>query len=55
MEEAKPEEKMGTLKAKATAEERGKGGELKSIGGHPVIFVDDNEELEFDEVSLRMM
>lgn len=49
--EAKPEETKGILKAKATAEEKGKGGELKSINGHPVIFVDDDEELEFEEVS----
>ena len=54
-EEAKPDTKTGILKAKATKGEKGKGGELKSINGHPVIFVDDNEELEFDEVSLRVM
>lgn len=55
-EEVKPEEDRqekpkGILIAKARAEEKGKGGELKSIHGHPVIFVDDNEELDFDEVS----
>ena len=50
-EEAKTDEMKGILKAKATAEEKGKGGELKSINGHPVIFVDDNDELEFHEVS----
>lgn len=55
VEEAKPEEKKEILKAKATAAESGKGGELKSIDGHPVIFVDDDEELEFEEVSLRVM
>ena len=54
-EEAKPEETKGILKAKATAEEKGKGGELKSINGHPVIFVDDDEEINFDEVSPTMM
>ena len=43
------------MKAKATAEEKGKGGELKSIDGHPVIFVDDDEELEFHEVSPRIL
>ena len=53
LEEAKPEETKGTLKAKATAEEKGKGGDLKSIEGHPVIFVDDDEELDFNEVSPR--
>ena len=53
VEEAKPEETKGMLIAKATAEEKGKGGELKSIDGHPVIFVDDDEELNFDEVSSR--
>ena len=52
VEEAKPEETKGMLIAKATAVEKGKGGELKSIEGHPVIFVDDDEELDFDEVSL---
>ena len=56
LEEVKPEEDKqekpkGTLIAKATAEEKCKGGELKSINGHPVIFVDDEEELGFDEVS----
>lgn len=55
-EEVKPEEDRqekpkGILIAKATAGEKGKGGELKSIHGHPVIFVDDKEELDFDEVS----
>ena len=50
-EEAKPQETKGMLIAKATAEEKGKGGELKSIDGHPVIFVDDDEELDFNEVS----
>ena len=50
-EEASPEVKKGVLKAKMTEEEKGKGGALKSIDGHPVIFVDDREELEFDEVS----
>ena len=53
-QEAKPEETKGMLIAKATAGERGKGGELKSIDGHPVIFVDDDEELDFNEVSLRI-
>ena len=51
-EEAKADETKGILKAKPTAEERGIGGELKSIDGHPVIFVDDDEELSFEEVSL---
>lgn len=55
VEEAKSEGKRGALKAKATVEEKGKGGELKSINGHPVIFVDDDEELEFEEVSLGAM
>lgn len=55
VEEAKMKEKQGILKAKATAGEMDKGGELKSINGHPVIFVDDDEELEFEEVSLGMM
>lgn len=54
VEEAKPAMNTGILKAKADGG-KGKGGELKSINGHPVIFVDDNEELEFEEVSLRMM
>ena len=54
-EKAKPGEIKGMMIAKATAEERGKGGELKSIDGHPVIFVDDDEELEFNEVSSRTM
>ena len=54
-EEAKPEETKGILKAKATAEEKGMGGELKSIHGHPVIFVDDDEELDFNEVSSRII
>ena len=54
VEEAKSDEKKGILKAKATTEEKGKGGELKWIQGHPVIFVDDNEELDYEEVSLRM-
>lgn len=54
VEEVKPEENDGTLKAKVTAGEKGKGGELKSINGHPVIFVDDDEELEFEEVSMRV-
>ncbi|KAM0799811.1 hypothetical protein BDR22DRAFT_963617 [Usnea florida] len=49
-EEGKPEEKKGILKAKATNEEKGKGGDLKWIYGHPVIFVDDNEELEYEEL-----
>ena len=52
VETTKPEETKGMLIAKATAAERGKGGELKSIEGHPVIFVDDDEELDFNEVSL---
>ena len=52
VETAKPEETKGMLIAKATAAEKGKGGELKSIEGHPVIFVDDDEELDFNEVSL---
>ena len=51
--EAKADETKGILKAKATAEERGIGGELKSINGHPVIFVDDDDELDFQEVSPR--
>lgn len=51
VEEDKPKENKGILKAKATAEEKGKGGKLKSIDGHPVIFVDDDEELEYEEVS----
>ena len=50
-EEDRQEKPKGILIAKATAAEKGKGGELKSIHGHPVIFVDDNEELDFDEVS----
>ncbi|KAF6217726.1 hypothetical protein HO133_006553 [Letharia lupina] len=50
VEEVKPEENDGILKAKVTAGEKGKGGELKSINGHPVIFVDDDEELEFEEL-----
>ena len=54
-EEANPGESKGILKAKATAEEKGMGGELKSIDGHPVIFVDDDEELEFHEVSPRIL
>lgn len=54
VEEAKSEEKKGILKAKATTEEKGKGGELKWIQGHPVIFVDDDEELDYEEVSLRI-
>ena len=54
-EKAKPEETKGMMIAKATAAEKGKGGELKSIDGHPVIFVDDDEELEFNEVSSRTM
>lgn len=54
VEEAKPKENDGILKAKVTAGEKGKGGELKSINGHPVIFVDDDEELEFEEVSTRV-
>ena len=53
VETVKPEETKGMLIAKATAAEKGKGGELKSIEGHPVIFVDDDEELDFNEVSLR--
>lgn len=53
-EETKAEQAKGSLKARATAGETGKGGALKSINGHPVIFVDDDEELDFDEVSLRM-
>ena len=55
VEEGKSEEKKGILKAKATVEENGKSGELKWIQGHPVIFVDDDEELDYDEVSLSMM
>lgn len=55
VEEARPEERKGVLKAKATAGEMGKDGDLKSIHGHPVIFVDDKEELDFEEVTLRMM
>ncbi len=51
VEEAKPEEKKGNFKAKATAREKGKGGKLASIDGHPVIFVDDNDELSLEEVS----
>ena len=54
-EVAKTEEKKETFKAKATAEEKGKGGKLKSIDGHPVIFVDDDEELDYEEVSLRVV
>lgn len=54
-EEGKPEEIKGILKAKATATEKGKGGELKSINGQPVIFVDDDEELNFNEVSPRIL
>ena len=54
-EETKAEQVKGSLKARATAGESGKGGALKSINGHPVIFVDDDdEELDFEEVSLRM-
>ena len=52
-EEAKADETKCILKAKATVEERGIGGELKSINGHPVIFVDDDDELDFQEVSPR--
>lgn len=52
-EETKVEQAKGSLKARATAGETGKGGALKSINGHPIIFVDDDEELDFDEVSLR--
>ena len=55
VEEGKPEEKKGILKAKATIEENGKGGDLKWIHGHPVIFVDDDEELNYEEVSSSMM
>ena len=55
VEEGKFEEKKGSLKAKATVEEKGKGGELKRIQGHPVIFVDADEELNYEEVSLKMM
>ena len=55
VEEGKSEEKKGILKAKATIEEKGKGGGLKWIHGHPVIFVDDDEELDYEEVSLKMM
>ena len=55
VEEGKSEEKKGILKAKATIEEKGKGGGLKWIHGHPVIFVDDDEELDYEEVSLRIM
>ncbi len=55
VEEAKPEEKKATYKAKGTAKEKGKGGNLASIDGHPVIFVDDNDELSLDEVSSMMM
>ena len=54
-EETKVEERKGSLKARATAGETGKGGDLKSIHGHPVIFVDDEEELEFEEVNLRVL
>ena len=54
-EKIKPEETKGMLTAKATAEEKGKGGELKSIDGHPVIFVDDDEELDFNEVGLMTL
>ena len=59
-EKAKPEktnaeEMKGMMIAKATAQEKGKGGELKSIDGHPVIFVDDDEELDFNEVSSRTL
>ena len=54
-EEGKAEVKKGSLKARATAGETGKGGDLKSIHGHPVIFVDDNDELEFEEVSLKVL
>ena len=52
-EKIKPKDAKGMLIAKATAAEKGKGGELKSIDGHPVIFVDDDEELDFNEVSLK--
>ena len=55
VEEGKSEEKKGILKAKATIEEKGKGGDLKWIHGHPVIFVDDDEELSYEEVSSSMM
>ena len=55
VEEVKSEERKGILKAKATIKESGKDGELKWIHGHPVIFVDDDEELDYEEVSLRMM
>ena len=54
-EETKHEDMKVTLKAKANAEERGKGGELKSINGHPVIFVDDDEELDFNEVRPKIL
>lgn len=50
VEEAQSEVKMGILKAKARAEGVGQGGELESIHGHPVIFVDDDEELEYEEL-----
>ena len=55
VEEAKPGEKKGNFKAKATAREKGKGGNLASIDGHPVIFVDDNDELNLEEVSSIMI
>lgn len=53
--EGRPAEIKGILKAKATATEKGKDGELKSINGHPIIFVDDDGELDFDEVSPRIL
>lgn len=53
-EEIKTGEKKASLKARATAGETGKGGALKSIDGHPVIFVDDDDELDFDEVGSGM-
>ena len=52
LEEVKPK---GFLKAKANAGGIGSGGELTSIDGHPVIFIDDDEELEFHEVSGRIV
>lgn len=50
VEEGKSEEKKGILKAKATVKDKGKGGEMKWIHGHPVIFVDDDEELDYEEL-----
>ena len=51
-EEAKSEKTKGFLFAKARAEDIGK---MTTIHGHPVIFIDDQEELSYDEVNLRIV